>query len=81
MKKEPAPTWVKEGGLTELDMWRSRNDYPAGVMDSDTCEHNGLRGNCGFECKCYQLGNCPIEDEVAEAEDAVLATQEGRDGK
>jgi len=34
------------------------------VFDDETCEHNGLIGNCGNSCKCYLLGKRPIESEV-----------------
>lgn len=39
---------------------------PAGALDKDSCFYNGQIGNCGRECPCYLLGNCPIEDEVEE---------------
>ena len=46
---------------------RHKDYYPAEAMDSNSCVHNGLIGNCGAACPCYEIGGCPVEDEVNEA--------------
>ena len=31
--------------------------YPA--MDVDSCDYNGIHGNCGIDCTALLLGKCP----------------------
>ena len=70
--KEEKPEWVKEGSLAEWDMWWNRDRYPAEAMQSNTCMHNGLLGNCGCECECYLLGNCPTKEEIDEVSKSYI---------
>ena len=70
----------KNKDLKDLALWdleKHKDYYSADAMDSESCIHNGLIGNCGFDCPCYLNGNCPIEDEVDEAKNK--STESGDD--
>jgi hypothetical protein len=54
--------------LAKWDLERHRNNYPAGALDKDSCFYNAQIGNCGVECPCYLLGNCPVEAEVKDSD-------------
>jgi hypothetical protein len=43
-------------------MSKMSDNYPA--MDSDSCDYNGLMGNCGEDCKALALGKCPFQEEM-----------------
>ena len=50
--------------LAAWDLERHKKYYPADAMDKDSCFYNGQIGNCGTGCPCYQLGKCPVEEEI-----------------
>ena len=52
--------------LAAWDLERNKEYYPADAMDKESCFYNGQTGNCGTDCPCYLLGECPVEEEVTD---------------
>ena len=38
-------------------MSKLSDNYPA--MDADSCDFNGIMGNCGPDCSALAVGKCP----------------------